>query len=697
MALFTKISPLAHAPSGMTHEGRQLVFSLYVKDAEKIEYLFYPNPYQMKMGQQYSRLECVELNLKTFSVGNLWNWKGELTADFDENYVFGVVIRIWKIDPQTGKAIPHLVIDPYSRETSGGEQWRQSEGFEIDAKTLKIKRIPRTSVHDPYVIRRLPVLRYYHYNVDRPAHPRIPLSESIIYECHVRGFTNSPTSRVSDPKYRGTYKGLTECIPYFLELGVTTIELLPIYDFDENENVNVSPFTREPLINYWGYSPLLFLAPKQSYAYNMEDPISEFKEMIDAFHEAGLEVILDVVYNHTAEQGSDGPIDHFRWLDEETYYIYHKTNLANYSGCGNTLNCSHPVVKRLILQSLRYWVNEIGVDGFRFDLASILDRNHEGQMNAFPYLLWEIKNDPALSAGIKVIAEPWDSGGGYQLGHIAYHACWAEWNDRFRNTVRKAVKGEDGMIWGIMNSLAGSPDVYQSIQNGRDFSINFLTAHDGMTMWDLVSYNHKHNEENGEENRDGTNDNFSYNCGIEGPTKDMAINNLRWKKMRMMHLMLQISNGTPMLLGGDELARTQLGNNNLYCIDSPLNWVDWRLVQKNVHLLRFVKQAIAIRKQYRDLLFSTESHYSWFNSEGGEADYSSYIRTLVWHISHPSHPKKAMCVLLNFFHGAIDFKFPESGQWFCVMDTKQDSNVMGRIMNNIVKVAGFSIQIYRRV
>ena len=386
-----------------------------------------------------------------------------------------------------------------------------------------------------------------------------PWSRTIIYEMHVRGFTRHPSSGVSDEKC-GTYAGLIEKIPYLRQLGITAVELLPVFQFDAQD-------CPTGLVNYWGYSPVSFFAPHQAYSSRRDrlGPMDEFRDMVKALHRAGIEVILDVVFNHTAEGDHNGPTLCFRGLDNSTYYIleHDRSRYANYSGTGNTLNANHPIVRRMILDSLRHWVKEMHVDGFRFDLASILSRDASGQVMPNPPVLWDIESDPAL-AGTKLIAEAWDAAGLYQVGSFIGDS-WKEWNGRFRDDVRSFLRGEECSVGRFADRLLGSPEIYGHEEREPEQSINFVTSHDGFTLNDLVSYNEKHNEANGENNRDGANDNRSWNCGVEGPTDDPAVEKLRNRQAKSFLTITMLWLGVPMVPMGDEMRRSQHGNNNAYC------------------------------------------------------------------------------------------------------------------------------------
>ncbi|MCP4706268.1 MAG: glycogen debranching protein GlgX [candidate division Zixibacteria bacterium] len=480
-----------------------------------------------------------------------------------------------------------ILVDPYARALSGGEIWGKTADEESDSSE---HRQYHSVITDDT----------FDWGFDQPLN--IPLSETIIYELHVRGFTRHNSSGVNNP---GTYSGLIEKIPYLNELGITAVELLPINEFSEIDSSRINPQTGEPLQNYWGYNSINFFAPKASYACdnNYGRQIYEFKTMVKAFHAAGIEIILDVVFNHTAEGDYRGPTLSFRGLDNSTYYLISPDSgeYHNYSGCGNTLNCNHPVVRDMILDCLRYWVTEMHIDGFRFDLASILGRGQDGSVLSNPPLLERIAGDPILGQ-TKLIAEAWDAAGLYQVGNFPSYGRWAEWNGRFRDDIRKYVKGDSGMAKALANRLIGSPDIYNDHDQHTGQSINFVTCHDGFTLADLVSYNEKHNEANGEENRDGANDNNSWNCGIEGSTKKVKDSNkietLRLRQKKNMVAILMVARGVPMLLAGDEFGQTQGGNNNAYCQDNDISWLDWRLVKKNSDMLRFFKLLIKFRKQY---------------------------------------------------------------------------------------------------
>jgi isoamylase len=497
-----------------------------------------------------------------------------------------------------------VLSDPYAKMLGGRGEWGAPPDY-----------------FDRYVYRsRLP-LEDFDWEGDRPL--RIPTEDLVIYELHVRGYTRHPSSAVANP---GTYAGLAEKIPYLRELGVNCVELMPIFEFDECENIRVNPVTGKRLLNYWGYSTVSFFAPKASYAatgrYGMQ--VDELKNLVKKLHAAGIEVMLDVVFNHTAEGNELGPTISFRGLDNRTYYMLTPDGYYyNFSGTGNTVNCNDPVVRGFVLDCLRYWAIEYHIDGFRFDLAAILDRAPDGSPLANPPLIESLAHDPVLR-DCKLVAEAWDAGGLYQVGRFPGYFRWSEWNGRYRDTLRRFIKGDEGMVGEMAGAVLGSPDLYG--HRGPAASINFVTAHDGFSLADLVSYNEKHNEANGEWNQDGDNGNNSWNCGAEGPTDDEETLALRRRQMRNALLLLLTSNGVPMLLAGDEMARTQHGNNNAYCQDDPDFWFDWSLADRNADLIRFTQAAIAFRKAHPVLRRRT--HASGWQRPGHPAD-------VTWHGTRP--------------------------------------------------------------
>jgi glycogen operon protein len=502
-----------------------------------------------------------------------------------------------------------------------------------------------------------------------------PAARTIIYEMHVRGFTRHLSSGLTE-KNRGTYAGVIEKIPYLRELGVTAVELLPVFQFD--------PLDCPPgKVNYWGYAPISFFAPHQAYSSRSDPlaPLDEFRDMVKALHRAGIEMILDVVFNHTAEGDHTGPTLSFRGIDNPTYYILEEggSRYANYSGCGNTLNANHPVLRRLIVDSLRYWVQEMHVDGFRFDLASILARDASGHPLANPPVLWDIESDPAL-AGTKLLAEAWDAAGLYQVGSFVGDA-WKEWNGRFRDDLRDFFRAVPGSLRPVADRLLGSPQIYGHKEREAEQSVNFVTCHDGFTLNDLVSYNEKHNEANGEHNRDGCNDNRSWNCGFEGSTDDPAVQELRNRQVKNYLAVTLMSLGVPMILMGDEVRHSQRGNNNAYCQDNEISWLDWGLVQQHADVLRFARLLIA-RRLLRDtgaernrMSLSALLHHAnkaWHGVKLGQPDWddSSYSVALGAELKQEG---LLFHFILNAYWGQLDFELPpvakNGGPWRRWIDT----------------------------
>ena len=510
---------------------------------------------------------------------------------------------------------------------------------------------------------------------EAPPNPGTPLTDTIIYEVHLRGMTAHPSSGVAEP---GTYRAFIEKIPYLKELGVTAVELLPVYECGEVELHQMHPDTGEPLPNYWGYSPVSFFAPWGKYgsAGGRGEQLAEFRELVDALHEAGLEVILDVVYNHTSEGGKNGPLQTLKGIDPDTYFLFEGAEHMNYSGCGNTLQCNHAVTSDLIIDSLRYWTAEMQVDGFRFDIASILNRDSEGHLHQNAPVVDRIARDPVLR-DIKLVAEAWDAGGGYQVGSFGTPR-WSDWNGVFRDDVRRFWAGDGAAKAAFALRITGSPDVYQP--NGRTphNSINFVTCHDGFTLRDLVSYSHKHNRINGEKNRDGTDHNISANNGIEGDTDDPEINELRRRLQKDFLATLFLSLGVPMMLGGDEFGRTQQGNNNAYCQDNEISWFDWGLLERNQELFAFTKAVIQFRKAnpvfHRDEYFTGKPEKDgvpdlvWMNTEAMHLEWHDSDLALAC-VMHPNtNNGTAVCIMFNGTLGARPFKTPR-GNWRLRLNT----------------------------
>jgi glycogen operon protein len=517
----------------------------------------------------------------------------------------------------------------------------------------------------------------YDWEGDKPLNRA--MAECVIYEAHVRGFTQSPTSGVRHP---GTFAGLIEKIPYLQDLGITAVELLPVFDFDETAVLRF--VDGKPVHNYWGYSTIGYFAPQSSYCLQPEGGghLREFHDLVKALHKADIEVILDVVFNHTDEGNHQGPTYSFRGIDNRTYYLLVPWALQyymDYSGCGNTLNCNHPVAAKMIIECLLYWVREAHVDGFRFDEGSILSRGEDGSPAVHPPLVWSIELNESL-ADTKVIAEAWDAAGLYQIGHFPGDR-WAEWNGRYRDDVRRFVRGDPGLVGAIASRLGGSADIYQERGGSPLNSINFVTCHDGFTLRDLVSFNQKHNEANGEDNRDGINDNLSWNCGAEGDSDDPDVNALRERQVRNFMAILLLSRGVPMFVAGDEIFRSQRGNNNAYCQDNEISWIDWTLVDKHSGLLRFCRSMIQFRKLHpalrRDQFFNGSMndrglkdvawHGTKLNCPGwDDANARSLAMTLAGFGGDSD-----LHVMFNMFWEKLDFELPvvPGRRWRLAVDT----------------------------
>jgi glycogen operon protein len=517
----------------------------------------------------------------------------------------------------------------------------------------------------------------YDWEGDRPLNR--PSHESIIYEVHVGGFTRSPSSGVRQP---GTFAGVIEKIPYLRALGISAVELLPVCEFDDSE-VGLSP-KGEVIRNFWGYSTVGFFSPHSGYCVDRDagTHVNEFRDLVKALHKAGIEVILDVVFNHTDEGNELGPTESLRGIDNRTFYLLDRNNpafYANYSGAGNTVNVNHPLPRKYIVDCLRYWVQEMHVDGFRFDEGSILARGEDGTPLVHPPVVWQIELEDAL-ADTKLIAEAWDAAGLYQVGHFPGDR-WAEWNGRFRDDVRRFVKSDPGLIGAIAARVGGSADIYQARGQTPENSINFITVHDGFTLNDLVSYNGKHNEANGEGNRDGINENLSWNCGNEGPTSDPKIAEVRTRQIKNFVTILMLSRGVPLLLGGDEIRRTQGGNNNAYNQDNATSWFDWTMADSNRAVLRYVQRMIAFRKAHPALwqpYFYTGkvndrgvADITWHGTKLGSPGFDdSNGRALAFTIAGFDGDRD-LHIMMNMFWEPLDFEVPLDPRrdWQIAVDT----------------------------
>lgn len=605
---------------GATPFGGAINFAVYSEHATKVVLDFF------KRAGDKEPFFSYEFDPKKDRFGNIWT---VMVRGLGKNALY--LYRVdGPFDPERGFRFNFnkYLLDPYSKAFTAGSVFLSYNKLIEDGlatiqngKLLDLSNFPKSVVIND---------NDFDWEGDEPLN--LPINKCVIYETHLRGYTASPTSGVKNP---GTYKGFLEKIPYLKELGVTSVEFLPVFEFDDNENGNINPKTGERLKNYWGYSTIGYFAPKTGYASGKSpaSPVNEFKELVKQLHKAGIEVLLDVVYNHTAEGNEHGYTFSFRGFENTTYYMLPKEKqyYMNYSGCGNTFNTLHPIVTRFVLDSLRYWVTQMHVDGFRFDLATSLCRGQNGDVKMDGFLTEAIAQDPIL-AKTKMIAEPWDCGGCYLVGNFP-GGRWSEWNDRYRNDIRRFIRGDESVITDAATRIAGSSDLYNHDGRSPRNSINFITAHDGFTLNDLVSFNGKHNAENGEDNRDGTNDNNCYNNGFEGITVNPRIERTRMRKLKNAMLCLLVSQGVPMMVAGDEFRRTQEGNNNAYCQDNAISWVNWNLLKRNSELVRFTRILIDLRLHHqvfmRDRFFSASmSEIEWFDFNGKALEWNKIKRYL---------------------------------------------------------------------
>lgn len=598
------------------------------------------------------------------------------------------VLYAWRVDgpyaPQEGHRFNKhkILLDPHAAALAGTDCW----DFACACGDSLADGGMACSMEDDAGAKAKCLLPEAEFDWEGDHPPAHPWCETVIYETHVRGLTVHPSSAVEHP---GTFLGVAEKISHFKALGITAVELLPIQEFYENELTRRNPLTGERLRNYWGYSTVAFFSPKESYGSRSRTgcQVNEFKTMVKALHAAGIEVILDVVFNHTAEGDHTGPTLNFRGLDNRIYYLLKEDGryYRNYSGTGNTLNCNHPVVRDYILDCLRHWVIGMHVDGFRFDLASVLGRDEHGRLLPNPPLLERIAEDPILSR-VKLIAEAWDAGGAYQVGSFP-GMRWSEWNGRYRDDVRRFWRGDAGMTGALASRLCGSADIYQHSGKAPLNSINYVTCHDGFTLNDLVSYAVKHNEANGEGNADGANDNHSDNYGIEGPAHDPEVEALRTRQIKNMLATLMLSRGVPMLLGGDEFRRSQGGNNNAYCQDNETSWYDWILLEQYGELFRFVRSLIALRLRFPVLCaerFYTSEEIRWFGPDLSAPDWDGPRGLLGCMIHADWNAGEALCLLFNATSEAVDFRLPDPPprqDWKLLLDTAhppvEDGDVSG--------------------
>ncbi|MCB9874339.1 MAG: glycogen debranching protein GlgX [Planctomycetaceae bacterium] len=641
-------------PLGASVEDEGVNFSLFARHATSVELLLFDR----ENDPQPSRV--VPIDSATNRTYHYWH---VFLPGVQAGQLYGYRVH-GPSEPARGLRFDptKVLLDPYGRGVVVPQNYsRVAAGEPGDNAASAMKSV----VVDPST---------YDWEGDQPLHRTA--AQTIIYEMHVRGFTCHPSSGVGEST-RGTYAGLIEKIPYLQRLGITAVELLPVFQFDPFD----APYGK---MNYWGYAPISFFAPHQAFSSRPEPlgPVDEFRDMVKALHRAGIEVILDVVFNHTAEGNERGPTLCFRGIDNPTYYMLERGEwYANYTGCGNTLNANHPIVRRMIVDSLRYWVQEMHVDGFRFDLASILSRDSNGYPLPNPPVLWDIESDPVL-AGTKLLAEAWDAAGLYQVGSFVGDA-WREWNGRFRDDVRDFFRGQPGSVRRVADRIVGSPEIYGHKGREVEQSINFVTCHDGFTLNDLVSYNDKHNEANGEGNRDGGNDNASWNCGVEGPTDDPAIERLRNRQVKNFLTVTMLSLGVPMITMGDEVRRTQRGNNNAYCQDNETSWFDWTDLVRHADVHRFVSLLCARRvlrtteherRRISLIQLLTEANESWHGVKLNQPDWSDGSHCLALH-ARLRNEGIFLHLILNAYWEPLGFELPplEVGPWRRWIDTGLDS------------------------
>ncbi|HWR69379.1 MAG TPA: glycogen debranching protein GlgX [Desulfomonilia bacterium] len=643
-------------PLGATvyHDG--VNFSLFSRNCYAVELLFFDDPDDARP------VRVISLDPKLNKTFYYWHC---FVPGITSGQLYGYRVH-GPFDPARGHFYDgqKVLLDPYTKAVVPGRNYDRIAACRPGDNGA---HAAKCGVVDP---------SGYDWDGDEPL--RSDYATSVIYELHVGGFTRHPNSGVN-PARRGTYAGLTEKIPYLRELGITAVELMPVQQFD----VQDAP---PGLSNYWGYSPMAFFAPHSGYSSQggALGPLNEFRDMVKALHASGIEVIVDVVFNHTAEAGHEGPTQSLRGLENSDYYIYNVEHrrYENFSGCGNTVNTNHSIVRRMISESLRYWVEHMHVDGFRFDLASVMARGEHGEPLDRPPILWSIESDPVL-AGTKIIAEAWDAAGLYQVGSFIGER-FAEWNGQFRDDVRRFVKGDRAEIYRLTNRLLGSPDIYPQPERETNRSINFITCHDGFTLNDLVTYSDKHNERNNEQNQDGNDYNFSWNCGYEGPTEDQTVEALRRRQIKNLLAILFISQGTPMILMGDEVQRTQHGNNNAYCQDNELAWFDWDAVNRHGGLLKYVQGVIRFSRSYslfnlrhipRHPYTDQNVQIAWHGVRLGKPDFGEDSHSIACEMK-AEHEGEHIFIMISAYWESLAFELPrpDAGHaWHRVIDTSLDA------------------------
>jgi len=674
--------PYPVSPFGASVENDGVMFRVFSRNAERVWLLLFDRPEDTEPAAE------IEFNPETCRSGDIWH--------MHVRYLQPGQLYLFRIDgpysPEDGHRFDaeQWLLDPFARAITGCNDWGSlEEKKKMLRKTPKAKRLSKKL--DFAGLPKCVVLSD-EYNWEGDTHLHHPPNDTIIYEAHVRGLSVHPGSAF---KYPGTFKGVAEIIPHLKELGITTLELLPVQEFNELDIDRTNPLTGRPLLNYWGYNTVGFFAPNGQYSSSgvTGEQVAEFRDRVKRLHAAGIEVLLDIVFNHTAEGNEYGPVYSFKGIDNSIFYLLDERDgsYINFSGCGNTFNCNNPFVRQFIRACLRYWVVYMHVDGFRFDLASILGRDQNGALMENPPLLESIAEDPVLR-NIKLIAEAWDLGGAYQVGSFPGER-WAEWNGRFRDDVRAFLRGDSGARPAFAYRLTGSSDLY--LRKGRTplNSINFITSHDGFTLNDLVTFANKHNEANGEENRDGDNNNLSDNHGVEGETSDPEINSMRIRSIKNFLTVLMLSQGIPMLTAGDEFRRTQNGNNNAYCQDNEISWIDWSLKEKNGEIFNFCKKIIAFRKAhpvFRRTSFFTGAavdlenipDISWYDSNNKTPDWKADSHTLACLIHGKSSVKDSQIedddifIIFNTGSEAVKFEIPRAPsrkQWYMAVNTARST------------------------
>lgn len=650
-----KGSPL---PLGVSKKDQGINFALFSKNATQVT---------LSLFQNGAPLADIPLDIKEHKTGDTWHIALEGLPDQVE---YGYHVS-GPFQPKKGHYFHpnYLVTDPYAKSLNTSNKWGDSNSW----RALKGRVITETE-----------------FNWENTPAPEIPIQDLIIYEMHVRGFTQHPSSKVQKP---GTFLSIVEKIPYLKSLGINAIELLPIHEFNETENVNKNPLNpKEKLFNFWGYSTVNFFTPMNRYAVASDwgAAINEFKTMVKELHKNQIEIILDVVFNHTAEGSCRGPFLSFRGIDNAVYYFLNPSGtLMDFTGCGNSVNANHPHVMQFIIDSLKYWVQEMHVDGFRFDLASVFCRDNTGGMLLDPPIIKAINADPAF-AKTKLIAEAWDAAGLYQVGHFPGGDKWADWNGRYRDVVRRFIKGTNGKSGYFATALCGSEDLYGHGKKPTS-SINFITAHDGFTLKDLVCYQGKHNLENGENNHDGSNSNDSWNCGHEGPTKDPKIIELRQRQMRNFVVALMVSIGVPMFFMGDEYGHTKNGNNNSYCHDNEINWFLWEELEKRQEFFQFFQGMIALRKKnpiLRRTNFLTKEDIDWHGHEPFKPNWEPKNRFVAYTLKDPAgHP---LYIAFNAHYQKALITLPPNVSWRRLVDTSLSPSFSDLVINQPYEMAPHS-------